>query len=381
MKKLILTVVILIAALGIWNAAVLYFPGFSSVLQKQKVNFPAEKVQVITEESVTINAVKKVGPSVVTVEEEASTSSSGNSFNFGPFSIFGLPQQSAQPSQPQAIGSGFIVSKDGLTITSKHVVSDIGAKYRIVTVDGKDFTVEKIYRDPLNDIAILKITPPSAGLTPVILGDSSNLQVGQFVIAIGTALGEFRSTVTTGVISGLGRGITAGNEFQGFAEKLDNVIQTDAAINPGNSGGPLLNSKAQVIGINTAVASGGQNIGFALPINIVKDSLKNFNQTGQFNRPYLGITYEILSSDVTTYNNVPQGAYIQSVVTNSPAEKAGILQGDIILSINGKKINNQDNTVSSEIAGKKIGDIVTLSIWRDGKTIEVKATLGTASDQ
>jgi serine protease Do len=376
MRKLILIVVILIVILGVWNTVVFYSPGISAFLQEHNINFTTEtKVQVGTEESVTIGAVKKVGPSVVTVEEEIPQVPSSGGFNLGPFSIFGLPQQDIAPSQPQGIGSGFIVTKDGLIITSKHVVSDIGAKYRIVTSDGKNFNVEEIYRDSLNDIAILKIAPPVGGFKPVDLGDSSNLEVGQFVIAIGTALGEFRSTVTTGVISGLGRGITAGSEFQGFVEKLENVIQTDAAINPGNSGGPLLNSKAQVIGINTAVASGGQNIGFAIPINIVKESLKNFNQTGQFNRPYLGITYQILSSDVATYNNVPQGAYVQSVIANSPAEKAGVEQGDIILSIDGKKITDQENVITTEIAGKKIGDIVILSIWRDGKTIEIKATL------
>jgi len=380
MRKLILIVVILIVALGIWNSALLYFPSFSKLLQSQNINLPTGKVEVVTEESVTIDAVKKIGPSVVTVEEEVSPSASNNNFNFGPFSIFDFPQPST-PSSPQAIGSGFIVSTDGLIITSKHVVSDVGAKYQIITTDGKNYNVEKIYRDPLNDVAILKITPPNVGLKPVILGDSSNLQVGQFVIAIGTALGEFRNTVTTGVISGLGRGITAGSEFQGFVEKLDNVIQTDAAINPGNSGGPLLNSKAQVIGINTAVASGGQNIGFALPINIVKDSLKSFNQNGQFNRPYLGVSYMVLSMDIATLNNVPQGAYVQSVITDSPADKAGITQGDIILSIDGKKIGANNNAITTEIAAKKIGDIVSLSIWRDGKTLEIKATLAAAPNQ
>jgi serine protease Do len=381
MKKLILIVVILAIILGAWNTAVSYFPKLSNLLQNKNTDNLVGKVEVLSEESVTIDTVKKVGPSVVTVEEEASSiNSSGNNFNFGPFSIFGLPQQD-QPSQPQGIGSGFIVSKDGLVITSKHVVSDIGAKYQIVTADDKTYKVEKIYRDPLNDVAILKITAPASSLRPVVMGDSSNLQVGQFAIAIGTALGEFRSTVTTGVISGLGRGITAGSEFQGSVEKLDNVIQTDAAINPGNSGGPLLNSKAQVIGINTAVASEGQNIGFAIPINIVKDSLNNFNKTGQFNRPYLGISYEILSADVATYNNVPQGAYVKSVIADSPAEKAGILQEDIILSIDGKKINDKSNMVSNEIASKKIGDTVKLSIWRNGKTIEIKAILAAASNQ
>ncbi|HSX40650.1 MAG TPA: trypsin-like peptidase domain-containing protein, partial [Candidatus Saccharimonadales bacterium] len=252
------------------------------------------------------------------------------------------------------------------------------------TSDEKTYTVQKIYRDPLNDIAILKIDPAeNAGKTlqPVAMGDSSHLQVGQFVIAIGTALGEFRNTVTTGVISGLGRGITAGDEFAGFAERLDNVIQTDAAINPGNSGGPLLNSSAQVIGINTAVAQSGQNIGFALPINVVKDSLDNFNQNGQFNRPYLGVAYKMLDRDTAIANDVVAGAYVQSVVKGSPAEKAGLRQGDIITKADGKSLQDGKTELASIIGGKKVGDSVSLTIWRNGKTTDVTATLTSAPNQ
>lgn len=251
----------------------------------------------------------------------------------------------------------------------------------MITSDDKEFDVERIYRDPLNDVAILKISPPSGGLKSVELGDSSKLEVGQFVIAIGTALGEFRSTVTTGVISGLGRGITAGSAFEGFVERLDNVIQTDAAINPGNSGGPLVNSSSQVIGVNTAIAASGENIGFALPINIIKDSLKNFNQTGQFNRPFLGVSYRIISRDAALLNEVPQGAYIEDVVGGSAAEKAGIEPGDIITQINGDKINEDSNKIASVVASKKVGDIIKISYWRDGKIVETQATLGTAPDQ
>lgn len=377
MRKLIIIVVLLVASLGIWNALSIYLPG---ILQEKEIKLPTEKVEILTEESVVINAVKKVEPSVVTVTAEFIQSRS--SFRFGPFSIFGLPQEEDQErSKPEGIGSGFIVSKEGLIITSKHVVSDTRAKYQIITADDIEVPVEQIYRDPLNDVAILKITPPSGGLKPVTLGDSSNLQVGQFVIAIGTALGEFRSTVTTGVISGLGRGITAGSEFEGFVERLDDVIQTDAAINPGNSGGPLLNSKAQVIGVNTAVASAGQNIGFALPINIIKDSLENFNHSGQFNRPYLGIAYKIISKDIAILNDVPQGAYVQDVVNDSPAAKAGVIEGDIIITIDDKKIQEGDNEIATIIAAKKIGDVVTLAVWRDGKTLTIKATLAAAPNQ
>lgn len=377
MRKLILIVVVLIAILALWNGLFSYFPNLSQILNKE---FPSasEKVEVLTEESVVIDAVKKVEPSVVTVAGERTVSS--GTFRFGPFSIFGLSEEE-EPSGPQEIGSGFIIDKEGLIITNKHVVSDNQTKYQIITASDKKFDVERIYRDPLNDVAILKITAPSGSLKPVTMGDSDRLQVGQFVIAIGTALGEFRSTVTTGVISGLGRGITAGSQFEGFVERLDNVIQTDAAINPGNSGGPLLNSKAQVIGVNTAVAASGQNIGFALPINTIKDTLKNFNQNGQFNRPYLGIAYKMIDRDLALLNDVVAGAYIQSVVEGSPAEKAGINEGDIVIKIDGKEIGGNENTVASEIARRKIGDILTLSIWRDGKILEVKTTLAAAPNQ
>ncbi|TSC53199.1 MAG: protease, partial [Microgenomates group bacterium LiPW_16] len=185
-----------------------------------------------------------------------------------PFSIFKqVPPSAGGEKVEQDIGTGFIILADGMIVTNKHVVADTSAKYRVITKDDKTYEVVKIYRDPVNDLAILKIE--ATGLKPVEMGDSSKLKVGQFVIAIGTALGEFRNTVTTGVISGLGRGITAGSPFEGYVERLDNVIQTDAAINPGNSGGPLLNSAGQVIGVNIAVAASGQNIGFAIPINVI----------------------------------------------------------------------------------------------------------------
>jgi len=330
-----------------------------------------EKVKVVSEESIVIGAVGKVGPSVVTIVEQ--NPGGPSQFSFGPFSVFEPPTQ----PQSQNIGSGFIVSKDGLIVTNKHVVGDRGVKYQIITAADKKYDVEKIYRDPLNDIAILKIDPSQnlgQDLKPVEMGDSSKLAVGQFAIAIGTALGEFRNTVTTGVVSGLGRGITAGSEFEGYVERLDNVIQTSAAINPGNSGGPLVNSSSQVIGINTAIARGGQNIGFALPINVVSDSLKNFNESGQFNRPYLGIAYKIIDRDVALLNNVPQGAFVAEVVSDSSAEKAGIEKGDIITEIDGKKIEGKTD-VATIIARRKVGDSINITLWRDGKIIDTKATL------
>src|SRR3989344_1606908 len=282
--------------------------------------------KVITEESVVIDVAEIVSPSVVTVSIETPAR---KVLEFNPFG--GGISQRIEGGTPQDIGTGFIASSDGLILTNKHVVSETDAKYKVITNDDKEYEVKQISRDPSNDIAILKIDSGGVNLKPVSLGDSSNLKVGQFVVAIGTALGEFRNTVTTGVISGLGRGISAGDPFAGAVEQLDNVIQTDAAINAGNSGGPLLNSSGQVIGINVAVAQGAQNIGFAIPVNTVKDSLNNFKTTGKFpSKPYLGVQYQMISKQSAVLNDVPQGAYVVDVVDSSPAKNAGIVSGDII---------------------------------------------------
>jgi S1-C subfamily serine protease len=215
------------------------------------------------------------------------------------------------------------------------------------------------------------------------LGSSSNLKVGQFVIAIGTALGEFRHTVTTGVVSGLGRGITAGSAYEGSVERLDNVIQTDAAINPGNSGGPLLNSAGQVIGVNVAVAEGAQSIGFAIPIDLVKTGIDEFNKNGSFKaKPFLGVQYQIVSRQSAITNDVPQGAYVQDVVSGSPAEKAGIQVDDIITKIDGNEIREDSKlTLADIIASKQVGDSVSVEIWRDGQTKTLTIALAEAKNQ
>ncbi len=320
----------------------------------------AEVQRVLHEENVVIDVADRVSPSVVTIGIKTT--------RLYRQSLFG---QISEREVEQDIGSGFVISKDGLIATNKHVVGDTEATYRVITNDEKTYDVQKIYRDPVNDLAILKID--TKDLKAVEMGDSTKLKVGQFVIAIGTALGEFRHTVTTGVVSGLGRGITAGNPFEG-SEQLDNVIQTDAAINPGNSGGPLLNSAGQVVGINTAVASGAQNIGFAIPINVIKEAIENFNKTGQFSRPYLGIQYRLIGKQTALLNDVPQGAYIQAVVPDSPAEKAGIQEDDIVTKIDGKKLE-EEGSVAAIIASHKVGDTVEIEYWRDGETKTVKARL------
>lgn len=324
--------------------------------------------KLLTEESVVTTVAENVSPSVVTVSMQTSPQ---RILQFNPFSGF---TSRIQGGAPQDIGSGFIVSKDGLIITNKHVVSDLNAKYKVITKDDKEYEVTKVSRDPANDIAVLKIE--ATNLKPVELGDSSNLKVGQFVIAIGTALGEFRHTVTTGVISGLGRGITAGSPYEGYAEKLDDIIQTDAAINPGNSGGPLLNSLGQVIGVNVAVAEGANNIGFALPVNVVKEALKEFNANGGFSKKaYLGVEYQMISQANAILNSVPQGAYVVGVVSGSPAEKAGISNGDIITKIGGEDVNEKNSGLSKIIAEKKPGDMVSVELWRNGQNLKFSVTL------
>src|SRR3990167_7069556 len=380
MRKLIVLVALLIAFLFVWNGTSKVLQNFGQYFKKSPLSLPAsgsQHVKIVSEESVIIDVVKKVKPSVVTVAEELPQRSL-SPFDFGPFGIFGLPEED-QPQGPQNIGSGFVVTSDGLIVTNKHVVSDLEAKYQVITSDDKKYTVEKIYRDPLNDVAILKID--ASGLAGVKLGDSSKLEVGQLVVAIGTPLGEFKNSVTSGIVSGLGRGISAGSRFQGYVEQLDNVIQTDAAINPGNSGGPLVNSSGQVIGINTAVASGGQNIGFALPINVVKEAIDNFNKTGGFSRPYIGVVFQMVGRETAIRIGIPEGAYVREVVDTSPAYKAVIAKGDIITKINGEKVQDTDGGLASVVAKKKVGDEVTVTLWREdssdskGKTLELKVKL------
>ena len=360
MRKLMLIVVFLIAVLGIWNVL---------SIQNKEIKLPIEKVKIVSEESIVIDIVEKVSPSVVTVGIEQRI------IKFDPFDIFSRPQSI---EKEQDIGSGFIVSSDGLIVTNKHVVNAPG-KYKVITHDGRKYDVESIYRDPVNDIAIVKI--PASKLKPVEMGDSSKTKVGQLVVAVGTPLGEFRGSVTKGIVSGIGRGITTGSPFSSIAERLDDVIQTDAAINPGNSGGPLVNSSAQVIGVNTAVASGAENIGFAIPINAIKDALDNFNNTGGFVRPYLGVAYRMINRDIAILNDLPEGAYIQEVVSGSSAAKAGIKNGDIITKIDNKKISTEDGGLAGVIASKKVGDTITAVIWSDGNTKNIKVTLTSAPNQ
>jgi len=323
-------------------------------------------------ESLSVADVAEVASeSVVTVSIKTQQRIIDPFSSFGPFG-FNFGQESIQEIE-RDIGSGFVVDKEGLVVTNRHVVSDASATYKIIDKNDQEYEVVDIYRDPLNDLAILKIE--NANLPSLALGDSDSLRVGEGVIAIGTALGEFRHTVTTGVISGLGRGITAGNGFSEF-ESLENVIQTDAAINPGNSGGPLINMSGEVIGVNVAVSAAAENVGFALPINVVKASIENFNNTGQFDRPFLGVSYMMISKEAAMFNEVPQGGYIQTVVEGSAADEAGLRPGDIIVDVDGKSL--KDESLASIINSKQIGDRVKITFWREDEKREVTVVLKSA---
>lgn len=366
MKKLLVVLAILVLTLYIGSKRRV----FTSVKSPGKTAIDTQvSKEVVYEESVVTQVVSDSLPSVVTVGI-SKVLSDRDSLGFDPFDQFFSNPGPDTTKIERNIGSGFIVSEDGLIVTNKHVVADLEASYKVLTNDDKKFDVIKVTRDPLNDLAIIKIN--AHGLKPLKLGDSSHLKLGQLVIAIGTPLGEFKNTVTSGIISGLSRGISTASPFEEFVERLDNVIQTDAAINPGNSGGPLINSSGEAIGVNTAISQGSQNIGFAIPINVVKELINNFQSSnGAIIRPFLGIRYRMIDENAATLNSTPEGAYIVRVVDKSPAEKAGLQEEDIIIEFDGNKISGADNQLLQKyIASKKPGDVVKLKIWRNGKTME-----------
>jgi S1-C subfamily serine protease len=341
----------------------------------EKINSDVQKGEVITPlSSDTANSVVNVASqskkSVVTVSIKKAAQPQALQVPGLPF-LFQMPDQGQVQPQQRDIGTGFVVSQeDGLIVTNKHVVSDVEASYILVDVDSNEYAVEHIYRDPVNDLAILQTTARLPGLP---LADSDKIEVGQTVIAIGTALGEFRQTVTTGVVSGLGRGIEASDGFASV-ERIDNLIQTDAAINPGNSGGPLINIRGEVIGVNVAMAQ-AQNIGFAIPINVVKDSISNFNQTGRFERPMLGVRYKLIPKETALLNDVPEGAYVIDVVADSSAAKMGVASQDIIMKINGQQVSETRGDLAGIINKMKVGDTITLEIWRNGETKVLEGSL------
>jgi len=357
------------------------------VLEKNTVN--SLPVVLSTEEKIT-KAVEEVNPAVVSiiVSKYVSHYYNSNNFPFGddffndffnsPFFEFQGPSipnptpNEEQPKQKQEVGggTGFVISaKDGLILTNKHVVNDEEADYTVVNNNGEKYEAEILARDPFNDIAVLKIK--AENLHEIKLGNSDNIKLGQTVIAIGNALGEYRNTVTKGVVSGISRRIVAGDN-RGSSEVLEDVIQTDAAINFGNSGGPLINLDGEVIGINTAINRQGQLIGFSIPINQAKQVIQNVKEYGRIVRPFLGVRYIILNKEIAKENNLPYnyGALIVrgekrtdlAIIPGSPANKAGLVENDIILEVAGQKID-RNHSLSKEIQKYKPEDEIKLKVY------------------
>lgn len=339
------------------------------------------------DEADIIGVVERVSPAVVSIVATQDVPvyeqyyEESDPFGFG-FPGFSMPQyrQNGTEEQEVSSGSGFFVSADGYLVTNKHVVADDTAEYTVYTSDGSTYTATVLALDPANDIAVLKVA--GENFAYLDFGDSDTLQVGQTAIAIGNALGEFSNSVSVGVVSGLARSITAGDGF-GQAEQLEGVIQTDAAINFGNSGGPLLNLAGQVIGVNVAVAA-AENIGFALPANLVQSVVDSVKTTGKISRPFLGVRYTTITAELQEANDLPvnYGVLVLrgetstelAVIPSSPADKAGIEENDIILEIDDQKLD-ENHDLGTIVGQKTVGEVVVLKVLHDGEENEVKVTL------
>ena len=345
----------------------------------------------VSQEDLVIKLVKNITPAVVSViaskdvpivEQYFINPFEGDSF-FQQFSAPDLlvPQYRQKGTEKKQVsaGTGFFVSADGLIVTNRHVVEDTDAEYTVITNDGKKLPAKVLARDPVQDLALIKVEGSKFSFVP--LGDSNSLQVGQTVVAIGNALGEFQNTVSVGVISGLRRTVVASGAGSG-PETLQQVIQTDAAINPGNSGGPLLDLSGRAIGIDVAMAQGAENVGFALPINIVKKDVADFQKAGKITYPFIGVRYVIITPALKDEKklSVDYGALLSSsegqsaVISGSPAEKAGLKEGDIILEFGGAKID-VNNTLADLIAKRQAGDKVTMKVLRQSQQMNIDVTL------
>lgn len=408
-KKLFITIIITSVLVSTTVGGIAGFSAGVMSVRNERLPWPLSKLvradkksaletitQTVREESQIVAVAEKASPAVVSIIvtkdlpiiERFYTDPFGGSDLFGQFFGgdffgFGQPQYRQKGTQKQEVGggTGFIISSDGYIVTNKHVVSDVEAEYTVLMNDEKKMPAKVLARDPINDLAVLKVE--ARDLPTLSFGDSSKLKAGQTVIAIGNALGEFRNTVSTGVISGLSRSIVAGGSGIG-PEQLSGIIQTDASINPGNSGGPLLDVSGQVIGVNTAIVQGAQGIGFAIPINDLKPTIDSVRKNGRIIRPWLGIRYQMISKEIKDANKleVDYGAIVVrgdrptdlAVIPGSPADKAGIVENDIILEIDGKRIDGK-NPLANAIAGKTVGEEVVLKVLSKGKEKEVKVRL------
>jgi len=358
---------------------------FNAWQQSSSVSQVSVKTGTTVENSQVMNTVEKTNPAVVSIiiSKQISTLENNNSLYNYLFNLNSNSNSSSNSTEKQEIGggSGFFVSSDGYIVTNCHVVEDSAADYTVLTKDNKKYTAKIIAKDKILDVAVLKIE--GKDFTYLTFADSDTLKLGQSAIAIGNALAEFQNSISLGIVSGLSRSITA-SDGNGSTEQLDGVIQTDAAINPGNSGGPLLDIKGNVIGVNVAIEDSANSIGFALPSNMVKSVVESVIKNGQIVKPYLGIRYTQINSNIKSKNNlsVDYGVLVAkgsktgelAVIPGSPADKASIVENDIILEIDGVKID-ETKSFASIIRQKKVDQTITLKVMHDGSTKEVKVKL------
>lgn len=359
---LLLFVIVVIGTTGYF--AVKYAPKIQTYLSSifsstQEAPATETNIVITQEESNLVNIVANASPSVVSIAITKLSLSQGE----------GLVDQNSN------IGTGFIVDSAGLVITNQHVVSDLNADYKIITSDSKEYSVLEILRDDVNDLAVLKVDTEGVVLKALTLGDSDKLLVGQDAIAIGTPLGTYAGSVTTGIISGLNRSVTASSGWFGSTAKTyEGVIQTDAAVNPGNSGGPLLNSQGEIIGINFATTADADNISFAIPINKVKSRLDEYRTYGKFIKPYLGITYQMISEyEALYYEDVVPGALILRIDPLAPGYKGGLRRGDIIVKFGEDEVTQ---SLAELIQRHKVGEDVEVVVLREGNEEKLTVTLG-----
>lgn len=370
--------------------AISFFGGWLGASSRQAndtTDIVQQKTILKNEANVISDIAKQVGPSVVSVNV-TSQSSAADPYSY----LFGY---SGGSTTQESAGTGIILNTEGLVLTNRHVVPAGTTTVSVTLSDGTvldDVTVlGRTNENDSLDIAFLKIGDKKGHvLTAAKIGDSSLMNVGDSVVAIGNALGQFQNTVTSGIISGFGRSIQAsdGSSYPSSTESLDGLFQTDAAINEGNSGGPLVNLAGEVIGINTAIASGSQNVGFSIPINDVVGLIKSVEQTGKLERPYLGVRYVLLTDDIAKEYNlkVSRGAYIpqqtsrsgETVISGGPADKAGIEPGDVITKIDGTAIDEK-TSLTSLLGKRMVGDTVKVTIQRGDATKTVSVVLAAAS--
>jgi S1-C subfamily serine protease len=353
----------------------IFFSGYIAINYSPMIrDYIAENInegEVSTQEEDKKYVITQEEKDVVEIIEEA-----GHSVVSIAISQLSLSQEEGLIDRSRNIGSGFVVDSSGLIVTNQHVVSDTTADYNVITEDGDEYTVVEILRDDFNDIAIVKVAlEEGEELSALGLGDSDSLLVGQNVIAIGTPLGEYAGSATKGIISGLDRSVTASSGWFGSTAKTyEDVIQTDAAVNPGNSGGPLINSLGEVIGINFATTSGADNISFAIPINKVKTRLEEYRTYGKFIRPYLGVSYQMISEyEALYYTDVVPGALVLRVDPASPAFEAGIERGDIIVKFGEDEVNRSLADIIQEYA---VGEEVSVTLVREGEEQNITVVLG-----